>query len=90
MSKSFLIEIQERLGEGAFWVITSRHLSGLFLGGHDLDALRRDLPEAIRALFRLNYAMEVEVRPLEIIGDLDVPTLTSPRAPSFTAIPKAA
>ncbi|MFH0342350.1 MAG: hypothetical protein ACHBNF_09525 [Chromatiales bacterium] len=86
--KSFLVEIQERFGEGAFWTITSKHLPGLFLGGQDLDALRKDLPEAIRLLFLLNYKMKVEVRFL--ITDLSELEHSRPSKPLFAAFPLAA
>lgn len=57
--KPFAIEIQERFGEGGFWTITSNELPGLFLGGQDLAALRKDLPAAIELLFRLNYKLDI-------------------------------
>lgn len=86
--ESFLIEIQERFGEGAFWTVTSKHLPGLFLGGQDLDALRKDLPAAIQLLFRLNYKMNVEVRAL--IGALNELEQFRPSKPIFAAFPVAA
>jgi hypothetical protein len=59
---SFLIEISERLGDNGDWIVTSPHLPGLLLGGNDLNALRSDLPLAVKGLFRLNYHIDVEVR----------------------------
>lgn len=86
---SFLIATQERFGEGAFWTITSKHLPGLFLGGQDLDVLRKDVPTAIRLLFLLNYKMNVEVRPL--LGALNELDQSRPSKPVvFAAFPIAA
>ena len=49
-------------------VMTSEDLPGLFLAGKNLLALARDLPPAIKALYRLNYEMDVEV---ELSGGME-------------------
>ena len=61
---SNIINIKEKLHQGAHWTITSANLPGLFLGGKDLKALRNDIPIAIKSLYRMNHGMDVEVRPV--------------------------
>lgn len=75
-----------------FWVLTSNDLPGLLLGGRDLDALRADVPDAIRILFRENYGMEVRVlratEPKALASG--VPEAEHPPPVTWTAIPQAA
>ena len=91
-SVSYIICVEERFGEGGFWTVTSKNLPGLFLGGQDLGPIRHDLPEAIKALFKLNYEMDVEVRLLSagppVAGDGFAPSVQTPNM--WTAIPMAA
>lgn len=47
--------------EDGYWIITSRHIFGLFLAGKDLDKLLNDAPLAVERLMKLNYNLEVKV-----------------------------
>lgn len=57
-----VISTKEAFREGS-WVITSDDLPGLFLVGENLSDLRDTTPTAIKLLYKLNYDMEVDVRP---------------------------
>lgn len=54
--------VEEKFLQRGYWVLTSNELPGFMLSGKDLDALRGDTPEVIKAFFRLNYGMSVEVK----------------------------
>ena len=55
-----VIRVSEEFKEGS-WMITSDNLPGLFLAGGDLPAIRKNVPDAIKLLYKLNYGMKVEV-----------------------------
>jgi hypothetical protein len=60
--------------DGSFAIISSE-LPGLFLSGHDLQALIADTPAAIKTLYQLDCGEDVIVTPLaseesgETLGD---------------------
>lgn len=82
-----VIKVKEDFKDGA-WLVTSDDLPGLFLAGGNVAALRKEIPDAIALLFRLNYDMQVVVRPAT-----EEPGLVfEQHKPSYTwaAIPRAA
>lgn len=81
---SCVIQVREKLKEGGYWSVTSKDLPGLFLGGTDIDAIREEVPEAIRLLFELNYGMKVDVR-----RNTDVAAIAKRVPPEFLGVPHA-
>ncbi len=89
---STIISVNEAFREGEYWVLTSDQLPGLLLSGKNLTELRADIPNVIRLLFKMNYDLEIEVRPI-----VDAKALLTRRekecfaVPSqYSAIPRAA
>ena len=58
---SCIIHIREQKRRGGFWQLTSRDLPGLLLFGPNREVLHRDVPNAIKALFKANYDMNISV-----------------------------
>ena len=94
-SYSCLIRVEEEHHtdeEDEFWTLTSEDLPGFLLGGRDIESLRADIPVAIRAIFKHNYDMEVNVlrvtEPQNIAQNIPEADLAPPKA--WTAIPLAA
>lgn len=54
---------EDRRPEG-YWTLTSKELPGFMLTGKDLAALRADTPAVLKSFFRLNYQIEMDVRPI--------------------------
>ena len=59
---SCVIQVNENYREGGHWELTSKNVPGLYLAGKDLSALRADVPNVIKVLFKNNYDLAVEVR----------------------------
>lgn len=83
-----VISVQREYRDGA-WILTSENLPGLFLAGDDLKAIRADIPAAIKLLYSLNYAMDVNVC---VAGEPENATKKQPTSGSerWAAIPSAA
>ena len=77
-------------GTEHFWILTSDILPGFVLGGRDLEALHNDVPDAIRILFKEEYAMDVDVyrvtKPQHIRHDDPDPVMHGEPA-AWTAVP---
>jgi hypothetical protein len=58
-----VVRVREELREGKFWMLTSEDMPELLLGGKNLDLLRKDVPNVIKMLFKLNSNIDVEIRP---------------------------
>lgn len=56
-----IVRVKEDLRKDGNWVLTSKDLPGLLLCGNDVNELREDTPTAIKALYKLNYDMDVVV-----------------------------
>jgi hypothetical protein len=61
---SYLVKIKEDYKEGGYYMLTSPNLPGFFMGGKNIKKLRTDVPSVIKILFKLNYQLDVHVRPL--------------------------
>ena len=61
---SCFIRVDENYREHGHWELTSKNLPGLFLAGKDLNALRADVPNVIKVLFKNNYDLVADVRPV--------------------------
>ncbi len=73
------------------YAMTSPSLPGLLLAGKDLNALLMDVPSAIKLLYKLNYQMDVDVRPATEELPRTAKTKPSgwrPLTPSFVAQPQ--
>jgi len=55
-----VVRVHEEYKEGAY-IITAENLPGLFLAGSDAEALRKDVPNAIKLLIKLNLGIDVKV-----------------------------
>jgi len=61
LPESFVISTEQTEWDDGTWTLTSDNLPGLFLAGRDIGELEADVPDAIRALFHLNYKILVDV-----------------------------
>ena len=59
-----IVSVQHEAREGGYWVVTSQDLPGLLLCGKKPEKLASDIPKAISLLFKLNYGMSVDVKPV--------------------------
>ena len=88
-----VVRVREEMREGKFWMVTSEDLPELLLAGKNLDLLRKDVPNVIKMLFKLNCGMDVEVHPNLKPQEMTTKRPTSQvfkRLTDWTAIPLAA
>ena len=76
-----LLEIKVRIDKDGTFVMTCDDIPGLLLASNNFLALKRDLPKAIKILYRDNFNMDVEAHEvrqvtLNTIGELE--PVTSP------------
>lgn len=59
-----VVSVESTMRDGGYWVVKSEELPGLLLSGKVLPKLMADVPNVIKSLFKLNYGMDIEVRPV--------------------------
>ena len=58
------------------FALTSEELPGLYLAGKNLQALHEDVPSVIKALYKLDCGMDVEVRKADSESERPVASAT--------------